>query len=113
MSKITVSPATGTWSVRGADGVLVESRNAQSLVEGGRDPVIYFPRADIAMALLEPSDTTSTCPHKGKAKYFSLVGASERIADVAWAYDEVTNPDAKAIEGHLAFYEGKVTVEQL
>lgn len=113
MAKITVSPAAGVWTVRSEDGVLVESRNALALTEGDYPTVIYFPRADVAMALLEPSDTTSRCPFKGDASYFHYVGQSARIADVAWTYGDVINPDAKAIEGHLAFYGDKVTVERV
>ncbi len=113
MSKITITPATGTWTVRSDDGVIVESRNALSLVEGDRPFVVYFPREDIAMALFERTQTTSTCPHKGQAAYYAYVGQSLSIQDVAWTYEKVTNPDAKPIEGYLAFYAGKVTVEQI
>ena len=76
-------------------------------------PVIYFPREDVAMALLERSDSTTHCPHKGDANYYSYAGAAGSIQDVAWTYEDVVNPDAKAIEGHLAFYGSKVTVEQI
>lgn len=113
MTKITVSPAEGTWSVRSDDGVLVESRNALSLVEDDMGFVIYFPRADVAMALLERTETTTESPHKGTANYYSYIGQSAQIMDVAWTYEDVTNPDAKAVEGHLAFYDTKVTIEQI
>ncbi|MEM7489621.1 MAG: DUF427 domain-containing protein [Pseudomonadota bacterium] len=113
MAHIEIVDAEGVWTVRTPDGVLVESRGAKELREGSLSPVIYFPRDDVAMALLEPSDTKSHCPHKGDASYFSYVGQSERIADVAWSYEDVTQPDAKAIEGHLAFYGDKVAVERI
>ncbi|SFI50284.1 DUF427 domain-containing protein [Jannaschia pohangensis] len=113
MTTIKVTPAAGTWTVRSEDGVIVESRNALSLVEGDRPFVIYFPREDIAMALFERTESKTTCPHKGVASYYSYVGQSSSIPDVAWTYEKVTNPDAKAIEGYMAFYAGKVTVEQI
>ncbi len=90
MTKITVSPAEGTWSVRSDDGVLVESRNALSLVEDDMGFVIYFPRADVAMALLERTETTTESPHKGTANYYSYIGQSAQIKDVAWTYEDVT-----------------------
>ncbi|MEL6585676.1 MAG: DUF427 domain-containing protein, partial [Pseudomonadota bacterium] len=62
------------WTVRTEDGVMVESRNAKELTEGSMAPVIYFPREDVAMALLEPSDSSTRCPHKGQASYFSYIG---------------------------------------
>lgn len=113
MSKIDVTPATGNWTVRTDDGILVESRRALALKEGDRDAVIYFPRADVAMALLERTETETECPFKGTANYYAYVGQSVRIPDVAWTYENVSNADAEAIEGHLAFYADKVTVEQI
>ena len=113
MAEITTAPAKGVWSVRTEDGVLVESRAAMALTEGGAPPVIYFPRGDVAMALLERTATVTRCPHKGVANYYAYVGQSSRVEDVAWTYEDVTNPDAKGVEGHLAFYGSKVTVEQL
>ena len=113
MAEIDVTPATGNWTVRTEDGILVESRKALALREGDRAPVIYFPRSDVAMALLERTETETKCPYKGTANYYAYVGQSTRIADVAWTYENVSNPDAKAIEGHLAFYGDKVTVEQI
>jgi uncharacterized protein (DUF427 family) len=99
--------------VRTPDGVMVESRNAIILKEGDYPEVVYFPREDVAMALLEPSDTTSRCPFKGDASYFHYVGQSERINDVAWSYEAPDQDAAKPIAGYLAFYGDKVTVEQL
>lgn len=113
MAHIEITPADGVWTVRSDDGVLVESRNAKILREGGLGPVVYFPREDVAMALLERSDKVTHCPHKGDANYFSYIGPSSRLADVAWSYETVTKDDAKAIEGHVAFYTDKVTVEQV
>ena len=113
MAVIDIAPAEGVWTVRTPDGVLVESRDALELREDGHDPVIYFPRGDVAMALLERSGTTSHCPRKGDASYFHYVGPSSRIEDVAWCYEAPSVAEAEAIAGHLAFYPGKVTVEQL
>jgi uncharacterized protein (DUF427 family) len=113
MAHIEIRDASGIWTVRTADGVLVESRGAKELHEGSMDPVIYFPREDVAMALLERSESRTHCPHKGDASYFSYVGQSDRIPDVAWSYEAVAKDAAKPIEGYLAFYGGKVAVERI
>lgn len=109
---IRVSKADGTWSVRAAGAIIAESENALELVEGDYPPVIYFPRADIAMAFLEPSERTSHCPHKGDAIYFSIVAKSGTIADVAWSYPE-PKEIAERIADHIAFYPDRVTVERI
>lgn len=109
---IKIRPATGTWVVRAGGAVLGESRQALELVEGDYPPVVYFPRADLAMAFLEPSETTSTCPHKGGATYFSIVAKSGIIADAAWSYETPKEAVAQ-IAGHIAFYTNAVAVEQV
>lgn len=109
---ITVSPAEGTWVVRVAGAVLGESNAALSLAEGDYDPVIYFPRGDVAMAFLEPSSTTSECPHKGTATYFSIEAKSGTLTDAVWTY-EAPKPAVKQIAGYLAFQGEKVAVEQV
>ena len=108
--RITIGEAGGTWVVRGGGAILGESSRALRLEETGHDPVIYFPRDDIAMAFLEPSETTTHCPHKGDASYFSLQTKSVLVPDVAWSYENPVE-GAEAIAGYLAFYPEKVTVE--
>jgi uncharacterized protein (DUF427 family) len=109
---IRILPSKGTWVIRANGAVIGESRKALELYEGGRGPVIYFPREDLAMALMDRTATQSTCPWKGKASYFSLATESGTIRDAAWSY-ETPKPGAEAIAGHLAFYPDKVTLEQL
>ena len=109
---ITIKPATGTYVVRAGGAVLGETTRALELIEGSYPPVIYIPREDIAMAFLDASDTTSSCPHKGQASYYNIEAKSGTIADAAWSYE--TPKDTVAdIAGHLAFYSNKVTVEQV
>ena len=109
---ITIRPATGIWVVRAAGAVLGESSNALELIEGDNPPVIYFPRADISMAFFDQSTTTSSCPFKGTATYYSLVAKSGTFVDAAWSYED-PKAGVEDIAGHLAFYSSKVAVEQL
>ena len=113
-SHIQIKPAQGTWSVRAGGAVLGESDAALELHEGDYPPVIYFPRGDIAMAFLDGSDTTSHCPHKGDASYYSVVTKSRTIRDAVWSY-EAPKDAVKEIAGHLAFYASmeEITVEQI
>jgi len=110
---ITITPAGGTWVVRAGGAVLGESDAALILREGGHDPVAYFPRDDIAMEFLDDSDKTTTCPHKGEARHFSIVTKSRTIPDAVWSYEH-PKEDVADIAGHLAFYTGDlVTVEEV
>jgi uncharacterized protein (DUF427 family) len=109
---ITIAPAEGTWVIRAGGAILAETARALELTEGGLTPVIYFPRDDVAMALLEPSATRSTCPWKGEASYFSVVNPGGTIRDAAWSY-EAPKAGVEAIAGYLAFYPTRVTIEQV
>lgn len=110
---IRIRDADGTWSVRAGGAVLGESSRALELAEGDAPPVIYFPRDDIAMAFLEPAEHTSQCPHKGAARYFSIVTNSAVLKNAAWSY-ETPGSGLEAIAGHLAFAAGdEVTLEAL
>ncbi len=109
---IKIRELDGTWVMRASGSVLGETAHALELREGDYLPVIYFPRADIAMALLEPSDTATVCSYKGDASYFSIQTESVLIKDAAWSY-EAPKDGVTEISGHLAFHADRATVEQL
>ena len=109
---IKIRKAAGTWVVRAGGAVIAESTSALELSEGSYSPVIYIPKADIAMAFLEPTDHSSHCPWKGDAHYFSVITKSTTLENAAWGY-AAPNEDVAQIADHLAFYSDKVTVERL
>ena len=111
---IKVTKAAGTWVVRAGGAVIGESARALELVEGDRPVVIYFPRADVAMAFLERGTRVSDTPHLGPATHYTIVTKSRNLPDAAWSFEEP--PEALArIAGHLAFYtdDDLVTVEEV
>lgn len=107
---IELRAAPGKYSIRAAGAVLGESSNVIELIEGDYAPVIYIPRADLAMAFFDKSENSTHCPHKGDASYYTLQAKSGPIVDAAWSY-ETPIAGMEAIAGHLAFYADKVTVE--
>lgn len=113
MTHITIEKAGGTWSVRAGGAVIGESRNALELCEKDHAPVIYFPRADIATAFLDPSDHTTDCPFRGTASYHSIVTKSRTIENAAWSY-ETPPPGMEQIKGYLAFHaDDLVAIERV
>ncbi len=65
----------------------------------------YFPLEAVDRALLRPSDTTSVCPWKGVAHYYSVEVDGSVNRDAAWYYPEPKTA-AKEIKGRLAFWKG-------
>lgn len=72
------------------------------LFETGLPPRVYLLRADVMPGVLEPSDTTSTCPYKGHASYFDVRANGDVFQDAAWTY-ETPLPEALKAAGHLSF----------
>ena len=106
--RITTRPSTATVRVLGADGVvLAESSRAIELDETGLPTRYYLPREDVRTDLLSPSATTSHCPWKGDATYFSAPGTT----DAFWVYEAPSEEDAKPVAGLLAPWPGRVEVE--
>jgi uncharacterized protein (DUF427 family) len=108
-SHITITPITDPVTVEAGGLTLGRSQKALELREGSYPPVIYVPREDIDMGLLEKSARTSGCPWKGQASYFSILAPGGTLTDAVWSY-EVPNFDVAAIAGHLAFYPDRVHV---
>jgi uncharacterized protein (DUF427 family) len=86
-----------------AGETIVDSQNAKLLHETGHLPVYYFPREDVRQDLLEPTETRTTCPHKGDASYWSLTVGRRTAPDAIWAYEEPLEP-AGFLRGHVALY---------
>ncbi|MGQ0564234.1 MAG: DUF427 domain-containing protein [Gemmobacter sp.] len=110
--RIRIRNAPGTWVVRAGGAVLGESRNVLELSEGSYAPVHYFPREDIAMAMLDATPRSTSCPWKGQASYFTIVVPEGRLDNAVWSYETPIDGCAP-IAGHLAFYTDRVTVEQV
>ena len=105
--KITTRPSHKHVRVTGADGtVLAETDRAVELDETGLPTRYYIPRDDVRMELLEPTDTTSHCPFKGDASYFSAPGAK----DAFWVYENPSEEAAEPVTGLLAPWPGRVEV---
>ena len=70
-------------------------------------PIYYFPVEDVRADLLEKTDHTTHCPHKGDASYWS-VRVGDRVAENAvWAYEN-PNDSVPELRGLVAFYWGKM-----
>lgn len=86
------------------DTVIAESDETK-IVENNH----YFPKDSVKEDYLKPSNTSTRCPWKGKASYYSLEVNGEVNKDAAWYYPEASHA-AKPIENYVAFWKDvKVT----
>jgi uncharacterized protein (DUF427 family) len=81
---------------------LASSDRAVLVFETGLPARAYLPLADVEEGLLAPGDTTTTCPYKGEASYFSVAAGGRVLADAAWTYERPLG-EALALAGHVCF----------
>jgi len=77
------------------------------LFETGLIVRYYFPKTDVRMELLTPSDKVSRCPYKGIAEYYSVTVNGKRHDDVVWWYRHPAHESAP-IAALVAFYNERV-----
>jgi uncharacterized protein (DUF427 family) len=87
------------------DKVLAESDRFE-MVEGN----VYFPPDALDQRFFKPSATTTLCPWKGTAHYYTVIVDGALNPDAAWYYP-APKPAAAKIKDHVAFWHG-VTVER-
>ena len=87
--------------------VVADTTSACFLFETGLPVRYYIPRGDVRAALLEPSDTVTACPYKGRAAYHSLRVGGTHYRDIVWHYPEPVQ-EASKIKGLLCFFNEKV-----
>jgi uncharacterized protein (DUF427 family) len=102
---ITIEPTNSRVIVRVGDTVIADTQSALSLRESTYPVVQYIPLADVDATHIRRTDTSTYCPYKGDASYYSIVGAGsgEVLADAIWTY-ESPYPAVAPIAGHVAFY---------
>jgi uncharacterized protein (DUF427 family) len=86
---------------------VAESSRAHFLFETGMPTRYYIPQEDVRMDLLTASETTTSCPYKGDASYWTANIGDEEIADIVWSYPKPLAECGK-IEGLLCFYNERV-----
>jgi len=91
--------------VRIGNAVIADSSNALVLQEANYAPVFYIPREDVLMTELTLSSTSTHCPYKGNACYFTT--RRDRATDIAWSYEDPFDATAR-IKGYVAFYANRV-----
>ncbi|MEB3033050.1 DUF427 domain-containing protein [[Mycobacterium] nativiensis] len=107
---ITVTPTGRHVTVRIGGELIADTDGALTLQESNHTAVQYVPMADVRTDLLTRTSTTSYCPFKGDAAYYSVTTSTGRcVADAIWTYEQ-PYPAVAAIAGHAAFYPDKADI---
>ncbi len=88
------------------NGAVIAETDHFEEVEGN----VYFPPESVNRDHVKPSETTSVCPWKGTASYYTVEVNGEKAEDAAWFYPDPKEAAAN-IKDHVAFWKG-VSVER-
>ena len=102
--KVTETPMHQRIRVTVDGEVIADSWDVIKLEEDGYRPRYYFNPSDVSMERMLPSMTTSECPFKGKAHYFSLQLPDRKLDDAAWSYPEPYE-EHQTLQDRIAFYD--------
>jgi len=92
-------------------GVIVADTNRPTvLFETGLPPRWYIPTLDVRLDMLSATDSTSGCPYKGFARYWTATVEGVTHPDIAWEYPTPL-PESEAIATMMCFYDEKVDIE--
>ncbi|MEV6771628.1 DUF427 domain-containing protein [Nocardia sp. NPDC051030] len=104
---ITITANPKRVIVRLNGEIVADTRRSLTLQESNYPAVQYIPIEDADESLLERTATTSYCPYKGDASYYSIPIGGERSVDAIWVY-ELPHPAVAEIKNHIAFYPSRV-----
>jgi uncharacterized protein (DUF427 family) len=88
------------------DRVVLDSVRAQLLHESNLPPRVYVPLEDFDGSLLAPTPTSTHCPFKGDARYWTLRVGDRVLEDAVWAYDAPLEP-ARWLAGYACMYSDR------
>lgn len=104
---IRFEPSPRRVRVRCNGETIADSTRAHLLFETRHLPVYYFPREDVRLDLMLPSDHHSFCPYKGTASYWTLRVGDRLSENAMWGYPDPFD-EVAAIGNFVAFYWDRV-----
>jgi len=104
--RMELSQTDRTYEITFAGILIARSSKAIRLEEGSYQGRLYFPKQDVRMEYLTAIETSTYCPFKGDARYWTLSAGAQTLEGGAWGYD---NPylECENIAGYICFYTEK------
>jgi uncharacterized protein (DUF427 family) len=110
---VTVERSLAHIVIRSGSVQIADTNRALEMREAAYPPVLYIPVDDVDRDRLRPSSQRTWCPYKGEASYYDIINDDGTdLTAAVWCYDEPF-PAVGAIEGHVAFYTDRVTVDSI
>lgn len=108
--RVDVRRTSSRVRVLAGDYVVADTDKALLMSETGLPNRYYLPADAVDGDLLRPSQTTTVCPYKGTATYWSLRLPDRRLTDAVWSYVDPFE-DAARIRRLLCLVHDELTLE--
>lgn len=107
--RVDILPSSRSVRVILGGVTVADTHHPRLLLETGLPTRYYIPMQDVHMELLAPTETTTRCPYKGKASYWSAHVGTQIFKDIVWSYQELL-PACTPVEGLLCFFNERVDI---
>jgi uncharacterized protein (DUF427 family) len=87
--------------------VVADSNDIVRVDEDGAPARYYFPRDSVRMDRMRRTATTTECPFKGMARYFTLSAGGKQLDDAAWSYEDPYEEHLD-LKDRVAFYDDRL-----
>ena len=108
--EVKISDSSSRLRVLVGDTVVADTTRALAVEESRHHPVWYLPMEDLDGSLLQPTETSTYCPFKGHASYWSINIDGETIPDAVWSYPD-PYLECLRLTGYVSFYTDQVQLE--
>ncbi len=105
--RVDILPSSRHIRVVLAGVTIADSRHPRLLLETGLPIRYYLPEQDVRRELLEPTETATHCPYKGRASYWSATIGDRVFKDIVWSYPDPL-PACSPISSLLCFFNERV-----
>jgi uncharacterized protein (DUF427 family) len=107
--RVDILRSARSVTVRVGATVVARSARAVAVTETGLPIRWYLPVEDVEEGVLTATATSTVCPYKGTASYWSVDAGTGPLVDAAWAYDKPL-PEATGLEGRVSFLGAGIEV---
>lgn len=105
--RVDLEPCPERIRVRFHGETIADSTRTLTVRETKHEPVVYFPREDVRMDLLQRTDHGTFCPFKGEASYWTLRVGDHAEENVVWSYEHPFE-EVAGLKDYLSFYPDRV-----
>ena len=92
--------------MRLGDQEIADSRRTLLVKETKHPPVVYFPREDVRMDLLDRTTHETFCPFKGHAAYWTIRVGDQLDENAVWTYEDPFK-EVEGLKDYVSFYVGR------